>query len=139
MISFEQTEDLNASAQITYDNMQSYYQHYGVDWKLATIRKQISDLENWDILFEGLVVGAIRLAYDESGCYLRDLQVVQNFQGRGIGSKALNEVSKLAIDAGVDSVRLRVFKISPAQHLYQRQGFVIDKEEDRFYYMSRPL
>ncbi|WP_238322152.1 hypothetical protein [Vibrio mexicanus] len=62
MISFKQTEDLSASAQITYDNMQPYYTHYGVEWELVTIRKQISDLENWDILFDDTVVGAVRLA-----------------------------------------------------------------------------
>ncbi|WP_238322153.1 GNAT family N-acetyltransferase [Vibrio mexicanus] len=70
---------------------------------------------------------------------MRDLQVTKEYQGKGIGAKALKKVLMLAIDAGADSVRLRVFKISPARHLYQREGYAIDKEEERFYYMSRPV
>lgn len=119
--------------------MCSYYEYYGVDWQQAKIQAQITELENWDILFDGLVVGAIRLAYDLDGCYIRDLQVTQQYQNKGIGAAALIECERLAISFGAKQLRLRAFKISPAYHLYQRAGFVIDKEEDRFYYMSRKL
>ncbi|EGR2461437.1 GNAT family N-acetyltransferase [Vibrio cholerae] len=139
MISFQRTENLSSSALITYENMRSYYEHYAVDWDCSKIEEQISDLVNLDILLKGEVVGAIRLAFDNDGCYIRDLQVNHNHQNKGFGAAALAECERLAINSGANRLRLRVFKISPAYHLYDRSGFVVDSEDDRFYSMSRTI
>ncbi|MDO6775329.1 MULTISPECIES: GNAT family N-acetyltransferase [unclassified Shewanella] len=139
MISYQPTADLYASADITFKNMRSYYEHYSVNWEQSKIHEQIVDLENWDILYNASVVGAIRLAFDNDGCYIRDLQVSEKFQNNGIGAAALTECERLAIKAGVNKLRLRVLKISPAYHLYIKNGFEVDKEEDRFFYMSRKI
>ena len=139
MISFQTMANLAQSAQMTFDNMRVYYQHYSVDWEVSKICEQIEGLENWDILYSDQVVGAIRLAFDESGCYIRDLQVSPAFQNKGMGAQALAYVETLAKQAGVQQLRLRVFKISPAVHLYQRNGFVLDSEEDNFFYLSKTL
>ena len=138
MLSYQPTADLALSADITYQNMREYYAHYSVDWDRSKIEEQITGLQNWDILQNGAVVGAIRLAFDREGCFIRDLQVSAGFQNQGIGAAALDECERLAIAVGARKLRLRVFKISPAYHLYLRSGFVIDSEEDRFFYMSRP-
>lgn len=139
MISFQPTTDLQGSAEITFNNMRSYYEHYAVDWKLPTIVAQIASLENWDIFYGREVVGAIRLAFDEEGCYLRDLQVCEPFQNKRIGASAIAQCEQWAMKAGAKHLRLRVFKISPAHHLYKRVGFIVEREEDRFYYMSKTL
>jgi GNAT superfamily N-acetyltransferase len=139
VISYQPTADLCASADITYKNMRSYYEHFSVDWELDKIREQIDDLENLDILYHDAVVGAIRLAFDPEGCYVRDLQVSEKYQNKGIGAAALAECERLAIEAGANQLRLRVFKISPAHRLYLRYGFEVDREEDRFFYMSRKI
>ncbi|WP_076539232.1 N-acetyltransferase [Shewanella sp. UCD-KL21] len=139
MISYQSTADLYASADITFKNMRSYYEHYSVNWEQSKIHEQIVDLENWDILYNASIVGAIRLAFEHDGCYIRDLQVSEKFQNNGIGAAALTECERLAIKAGVNKLRLRVLKISPAYHLYIRNGFEVDKEEDRFFYMSRKI
>ncbi len=33
MISYQSTADLDVSADITYENMRSYYEHYSVNWE----------------------------------------------------------------------------------------------------------
>ena len=139
MISFQPTENLSASAEITYDNMRSYYQHYSVDWEPSQIQELIAELENWDILYNGEVVGAVRLAFEEEACWLRDLQVSEPFQNKGIGAAAIEQVMQFALNAGKQQLSLRVFKISPAYQLYKRMGFVTDKRDDRFYYMSKSI
>lgn len=136
---YQPTAELMASAQLTYTNMRGYYEHYGIDWQQLKICEQISDLENWDVLLNGYVVGAMRLAFDDEGCYIRDLQVDAAFQNMGIGAAAISECSRLAVLRGAIQLRLRVFKISPAHKLYIRSGFSIDKEDDRFYYMCKSL
>ncbi|MCL1143530.1 GNAT family N-acetyltransferase [Shewanella gaetbuli] len=133
------TEDLAISAQLTYTNMSRYYARYGVDWDVSKILAQISHLDNWQILLQGEIVGALRLSFDAECCYLRDLQVSQQHQGKGVGGHALNYVAQFALASGVKRIELKVFKISPAYPLYCRYGFEVSDEDERFYYMTKPL
>lgn len=139
VISYQPTTDFAKSAEMTYDNMRSYYEHYSVDWDQARILEQILKLKNWDILLNGEVVGVIRLEFDHESCYLRDLQVRDKFQNKGIGASALDESLRLARESEAIQLRLRAFKISPAHHLYKRLGFRVVAEDDRFFCMAKEL
>jgi len=139
VISYQPACDLSKSAEITYNNMRPYYEHYLVDWEQPIILEQILSLDNWDILSEGEVVGAIRLSFDSDECYLRDLQVSEEFRNKGIGAAALVESTRIAHASGVRKIKLRVFKISPAHHLYKRNGFTLVSEDERFYYMEQTI
>lgn len=138
-ISFQPTKDFSKSADITFNNMRSYYEHYSVDWKQPKILEQIFRLENWDILWEGEVVGAIRLQFDIDGCYLRDLQVSEEYQNQGIGAVALQETMRIASQKGSKQLKLRVFKISPAYGLYIRCGFTVSSEDEKFINMVQNI
>lgn len=137
MISYKTTTDLSQSAELTYRNMRSYYEHYSVDWEPTKILEQITNLKNRDILVDGNVVGVIRLSFNDDGCFLRDFQVSEKFQNKGVGSEALVEIRRLAVEAGAKKVQLKVFKISPAHRLYEKHGFKVTSEDDRFFYMER--
>lgn len=139
MISYRPAGNLSKSAEITYDNMRTYYAHYSVDWQQHQILEQIVSLDNWDIISDGELVGALRLSFDNDGCYLRDLQISALFQNKGIGAAALAESVQLAQKSGAKKLRLRVFKISPAYHLYKRKGFTVVSEDERFYYMEQEI
>lgn len=119
--------------------MRPYYEHYLIDWEQAKILEKIQSLDNWDILFDGEVVGAIRLSFDRDGCYLRDLQVSELFRNKGIGAAALSESTRLALTLGAKKLKLRVFKISPAHYLYTRNGFALMNEDEKFYYMEQTI
>ncbi len=138
-ISFQPTKDFSQSADITFNNMRSYYEHYSVDWKQPKILEQIFRLENWDILLDGEVVGAIRLQFDLDGCYLRDLQVSQEYQNQGIGAEALQQTMRIASESGSKLLKLRVFKISPAYGLYIRCGFAVASEDEKFINMVKEI
>jgi GNAT superfamily N-acetyltransferase len=139
VVSYQQTKDLSASAKMTFLNMRSYYEQYSVEWDSLKIEEQIRDLTNFDIMLNGEIVGAIRLVFDDDSCYIRDLQVSEQHQGKGLGALAFTECERLAVEAGVNRLKLRVFKISPAFRLYERVGFVVDSADDRFYNMSKKL
>lgn len=139
MITLKPTKNLLSSATITFENMKPYYEHYGVDWQVDKISEQIQTLENWDVLKENDVVGAVRLAYEPKGCYLRDLQVSDQFRNQGIGACVLSNVEDMVKAKGLIELRLRVFKISPASSLYLRSGFQTTQEDERFLYMSKSL
>lgn len=138
-ITYQASTDLNRSASITFNNMKRYYDHFSVDWDVDNIASQILSLENLDILLDGNIVGAIRLAFEDKHCWIRDLQVDQKAQNRGIGSKALVKCEAIAIEKKSTCLKLRVFQMSPAVSFYLRAGFIIDEEDDRFFYMSRQI
>lgn len=139
MVTFRPTKDLAKAAHFTLSNMQPYYEQYSVDWDQAQIVQMTQELVNFDILFEEKLVGIVRLSFDTEECWLRDLQVDQSYLNRGIGSIAIAEAERLAKEHGSHILKLKVFKNSPAVHLYKRQGFGLTSEDDRFYYMSRAV
>jgi len=138
-ISFQPTKDFSRSADITFNNMRTYYEYYSVDWKQPKILEQIFRLENWDIIYDGKIVGAIRLQFDFDGCYLRDLQVSEEYQNQGIGAAALQETMRIASRSGASQLKLRVFKISPAYGLYIRSGFTVSGEDEKFFNMVQQI
>lgn len=137
MVTFRPVKDLAKAANLTLTNMRPYYEQYSVDWDEAQIEQMTQELVNFDILFEEKLVGVMRLSFDTEECWVRDLQVDQSYQNRGIGSIALAEAERLAKDHCSHILKLRVFKNSPAIHLYERQGFVLTCEDERICYMSR--
>lgn len=139
VISFRPAEDLTSAAELTLSNMRPYYQQHAVAWDKAQIEQMTQQLVNLDILSAGKPVGIIRLSFDTEGCYLRDLQVEHQYQNRGIGALALAEAERLAKAANACVLKLRVFKNSPAGQLYQRHGFSVTSEDDRFYYMQHDI
>lgn len=138
-ISFKPTEDLRNAAKITFENMKSYYEKHAVAWDLGKIIEVTAELENIDILLDEQVVGVLRLEFENAFCYLRDVQVSASNQNKGIGWAALEEAERLTKAEQLDTLKLRVFKISPAVALYERYGFVVDSEEERFLYMTKRL
>ncbi|MFB2683730.1 GNAT family N-acetyltransferase [Shewanella mangrovisoli] len=139
MVTFRPAKDLAKAAHFTLSNMRPYYEEYSVDWDEAQIAKMTQELVNFDILLEEKLVGVVRLSFDIEECWLRDLQVDQCYQNRGIGSIAIAEAERLAKEHGSHILKLKVFINSPAVHLYKRQGFGLTSEDDRFYYMSRAV
>jgi len=132
-LTFRRCENLLDAAKFTFDNMRTYYERFFVDWDVIKIAETTKPLDNFDILFEGKVVGVFRLQLKDDYMYLRDLQVHTSFQNRGIGKVVLNEVKHRARDLNLSRLKLRVFKISPAVQLYKRNGFTIQDEDDRFF------
>ena len=135
-ITFIRSENLQRAANFTFENMHVYYEQFAPDWDATKVLEVTSNLDNFDILFQGEVVGVMRLEFEDECCVLRDLQVIQDFQSKGIGKKALVEAKRLATRANLSSLKLRVLKISPAIKLYERNGFVLQSEDERFFYMA---
>ncbi len=135
-ITFVATENLHRAARFTYENMRVYYKQFAPDWDVAKVLEVTQELENLDIVFQQEVVGVMRLATGDEGYILRDLQVLPTFQNRGIGKAAVKEAKRRAANANVNTLTLRVLKISPAITLYTRNGFTIRSEDERFYHMA---
>jgi len=139
VITFRPAEDLTNAAELTLTNMRSFYDLYSVAWSSTDIEEMTKDLSNWEILLQGEPVGIMRLSFDSDECQVRDLQVSMQYRNQGIGSRALAEAERFAKESGARILKLKVFKYSPAVDLYRRSGFGIHNEDDRFFYMERPV
>lgn len=135
-ITFVRSTNLKRAASFTFDNMRVYYEQFAPDWDLSKVYDATVGLENYDIIFRKQVVGVMRLQFDDECCVLRDLQIVDSAKNKGIGQAALQEAKERTLSANLNSLTLRVFKISPAVSLYERNGFVIQSEDERFFNMA---
>lgn len=86
------------------------------------------------ILLAGQTVGLLKLVKEGTIWDLIQLQLDPEVQGSGLGTRLLREIQQEARLAGA-AVQLSVFKSNPAQHLYQRLGFIIHSERTHSYEM----
>lgn len=139
IITLKPSTDLHISAQMTLSNMKEYYQQYGIEWQVDNVVQQIRSLENFDILSNSEIIGALRLDFENEQCLLRDLQIITPYKNKGYGSEVIERAKQIAINKGCKTVVLKVFKISPAQQLYLRQGFDKTHDDERFIHMECKL
>ena len=136
---FKPAQDLSRAAKLTLENMSSYYQRFDVNWDEAQVIESTKALDNYDLFSESEFIGIMRVEYTDSSCWLRDLQVRPECQNKGYGALAIEEVVRMARQRDRHQVELKVFKCSPAHHLYRRVGFSVRSEDERFYYMVRSI
>jgi ribosomal protein S18 acetylase RimI-like enzyme len=86
------------------------------------------------ITYEGQDIGVLCIVEEEDRVSLHLIEILPEFQKRGLGTSVLGTVLTDAQRKGKPTV-LQVFKINPALRLYQRLGFVITGETETHYLM----
>ncbi|HEX7864159.1 MAG TPA: GNAT family N-acetyltransferase [Variovorax sp.] len=81
------------------------------------------------LLHEGTPVGLLKVSRDAHEWVVIQIQLASGYQGGGIGTGLLAEVVDEAAHGGVD-LTLSVLKANPAKSLYQRFGFVVERETE---------
>ena len=104
-------------------NMDRYRAARGILWDPERFRRNWAEFENLLILDGVEPVGLLRMCNEDGALGLRDLQVVPERQGRGIGTWAVRQAQALAVQRGCSGVQLRVYEDNPARRLYRRLGF----------------
>ena len=77
----------------------------------------------------GQPIGCLNVEWLSGEVKLKRVFLLPAFQKRGIGSQLVRQVLSEATLAGLP-VRLRGFRVNPAQRLWQRLGFVVSGETD---------
>ncbi len=107
-----------------------------VAWKGETWREE---LDNYEVHLNQIRVGVLRFSYSVDTTFLRDFQLLPEFQGRGIGAKCLDLVARHALNCQSTKLVLRVFSENPAINLYESKGFVRTSEVKGLVEMEVPL
>ncbi|CAH0526662.1 GNAT family N-acetyltransferase [Vibrio hippocampi] len=124
---------------LTKANMASYYQTRGITWDHNQFLNSWEDLDNYEVHLDQTRVGVLRFSYSGDTTFLRDFQLLPEFQGRGIGAECLDQVVKHALGCQSTKLVLRVFSENPAINLYGSKGFVKTSEVKGLVEMEIPL
>ncbi|SEK80054.1 Acetyltransferase (GNAT) family protein [Aquimarina amphilecti] len=80
-------------------------------------------------------VGVLKYLDTNGAIEILQLQILPEFQGKGIGKYLLNHIIQLSDDLN-KVVRLKVLKENPAKFLYERNGFKIVGEDPFEFHME---
>lgn len=130
-------EHLPFARDLTRSGMLRYYCQYDLLWLDEAFDQAWDWREQWLVTAGEQHLGFCSLSQDSRALYIRELHIVQNARGRGVGSWVLQELDTWAVQRRLPLLRLTVFKSNPARALYLRKGFVEQGEEECFVRMQR--
>jgi GNAT superfamily N-acetyltransferase len=120
-------------------NMGDYLAARNVLWDPDRFLASWAAFENLMIVEGSQVVGLLRLTPERDALGLRDLQVLPEHQGRGIGTWAVQQAQSIAACRGFRRLQLRVYEDNPAKALYARLGFEVESVVDGAIHMACDL
>ena len=124
---------------LTRRAMLRYYHEFDLLWIEEAFDQAWSWREQWLIVEGETVLGFCSLSQDRQALYIRELHLVEDARGRGIGTQVLEQLAGWAGERRLPLMRLTVFKSNPAQALYRRQGFEAVGEDECFVRMQRTI
>ncbi|MBA1201233.1 GNAT family N-acetyltransferase [Pseudomonas capeferrum] len=124
---------------LTRRAMLPYYREYDLLWVEDAFDQSWSWREQWLVVEEGDVLGFCSLSQDAHALFIRELHLLPEQRGRGVGRWVLEELASWAAQRRLPLLRLMVFKNNPARRLYLRHGFVEMGADDCFIRMQRTL
>ncbi len=81
-------------------------------------------------------VGFVAVRYNVDEIFISELNILPEYQNRGIGSHILNNLLNKAAGEGLN-VGMQVLKVNPARRLYERLGFTYCGETGTHYLMEK--
>lgn len=119
--------------------MLRYYIQHDLLWQDEAFDVAWAGRENWLIVRDDVLQGYVSLSRDARALYIRELHVLEAFQGRGAGSWAIDQVFAMACKERRPALRLTVFETNPAKALYERKGLKVVGQDECFLRMQRDV
>ena len=124
---------------LTRRAMLPYYREFDLLWIEEAFNQAWGWREQWLVMEGEVVLGFCSLSQDRQALFIRELHLVPEQRGRGVGSQVLETLADWAAQRRLPLLRLMVFKSNPARQLYRRHGFVEMGEDDCFVRMQRAI
>jgi GNAT superfamily N-acetyltransferase len=98
-------------------------------YESARVRQRLRDAYDPSvaqiIVVDGADVGSVAIRREDDTHWLEHFYLAPSHQGRGIGGRILTMILQDGL-----RYRLNVLQGSPAQRLYERHGFVMEREDE---------
>ncbi|MHC8366708.1 GNAT family N-acetyltransferase [Pseudomonas sp. ZT5P21] len=131
--------DLDFARDLTCQNMLRYYIQHDLLWQDEAFDVAWASRENWLIVRDDVRLGYVSLSRDARALYIRELQVIEVFQGQGVGSWVIDQVLAMTRKERRPALRLTVFENNPAKVLYERKGLEVVGADECFLRMQRDI
>ncbi|MFJ2986046.1 MULTISPECIES: GNAT family N-acetyltransferase [unclassified Pseudomonas] len=122
---------------LTRRAMLPYYREYDLLWVEEAFDQAWGWREQWLVVEGETLLGFCSLSQDRQALFIRELHLLPEHRGQGVGSRVLEALAGWATQRRLPLLRLMVFKSNPARRLYQRHGFVEMGEDECFVRMQR--
>ncbi|QVW25834.1 GNAT family N-acetyltransferase [Pseudomonas hormoni] len=133
------SQDLDFARDLTCQTMLRYYIQHDLLWQDEAFDVAWAGRENWLIVRDEVLLGYVSLSRDARALYIRELHVLETFQGQGAGSWAIDQVLSMARKERRPALRLTVFENNPAKALYERKGLQVVGADECFLRMQRDV
>jgi ribosomal protein S18 acetylase RimI-like enzyme len=90
------------------------------------------------VVVDGVDAGVVTVEWQADAAFIRGIEILPDYQGRGLGAAVIREAIADAAARGLP-VTLQVLKINPARRLYERLGFSITGMTETHYQMRTAL
>lgn len=124
---------------LTRRAMLPYYREFDLLWIEEAFDEAWGWREQWLVVEGPQALGFCSLSQDQQALFIRELHLLPEQRGRGVGSWVLEQLAQWAAERQLPLVRLMVFKSNPARQLYLRHGFVEMGEDECFVRMQRTV
>jgi ribosomal protein S18 acetylase RimI-like enzyme len=105
-------------------------------WQRSNFKKDLESSSTTVVELAGRVVGYLQTEEDKGRLYLRNLALLPDLQGQGMGTDLVEGLQRRAKQAGLP-VELVVFRTNPrALEFYRRLGFEVRGKSEEFIEMS---
>lgn len=129
--------DRDFARDLTRRAMLPYYQQFDLLWVEDAFDQAWEWREQWLITSGGQVIGFCSLSQDSQALFIRELHLLPEFRGQGVGKWVLGQLACWAQQRRLPLLRLMVFSTNPARRLYAATGFVEMGEDACFVRMQR--
>ena len=133
------SQDLDFARDLTCRNMLRYYIQHELLWLDEAFDVAWEGRENWLIVRDDTLMGYVSLSRDAKALYIRELHLLEAYQGQGAGSWAIDQVFAMACKERRPALRLTVFENNPAKKLYERKGLKVVGKDQCFLRMQRDI
>jgi ribosomal protein S18 acetylase RimI-like enzyme len=132
-------QDLDFARDLTCKTMLRYYIQHDLLWQDEAFDVAWAGRESWMIVRDDVRLGYVSLSRDSKALYIRELHVLEAFQGQGAGSWAIDQVLAMTSKERRPALRLTVFENNPAKALYERKGLKVVGADECFLRMQRDV
>ncbi|MFK3773950.1 GNAT family N-acetyltransferase [Pseudomonas sp. NPDC089406] len=130
---------LTFARDLTRRAMLPYYREFDLLWIEEAFDEAWGWREQWLVVEQGEVLGFCSLSQDRQALFIRELHLLPEHRGRGVGGWVLEQLARWAAQRRLPCLRLMVFRSNPARQLYRRRGFMEMGEDECFVRMQRSI
>lgn len=124
---------------LTRRAMLPYYREFDLLWIEEAFDEAWHWREQWLVTEGERLLGYCSLSQDRQALFIRELHLLPEYRGRGVGSWVLETLAGWTAQRHLPLLRLMVFRTNPARALYSRHGFVEMGEDECFVRMQRAM